>query len=479
MVATISRLIQRKFNHTVYLFRSISLSSSAQRTTGKFRYSNILNLDLLFCPIFGRYFTDSLWSSSKRLVSKEECDLEESDRGVNRKFGLDRRRRNVNDLVNVNEEKEKKVVQIVELIKRDESELESKMMAMDVIISIDLIREVFGRLNYDVVSGLHFFCWLSETHIDFKRSSVFCSMIIDNLGRVEDYDSMVLLFKDFSRKGICLSENAFAFLADSLEDAFNDRDNVRKIVELLIEAGGSAGSSGIFYLIKMLCILKAFDLAVFVMEETARRTSYYNVLVWAKCRGSEFQEARELFGEMKRFGCYPNSNTYNYLLGSLCKYGRIGEACNLVEVMNELGYMPDAITFEIFIFHACRLDRLDFAIEFLNQMISGGLEPRLTTHAAFIKGYFNSNRFQEAYKFVVDMAVKYKYSANVNYSLLASLHYKKGKLFDARDILVFMIEKGLKPNFPVYVKVSKDLYKAGMSHLAADLKSRFSKLNSG
>ncbi|KAI3905667.1 hypothetical protein MKW92_014840 [Papaver armeniacum] len=350
---------------------------------------------------------------------------------------------------------------------------------MDVNISIDFAREVFRRLNYDGVSGLHFFCWLSETHIDFKRSSVFCSMVIDNQGRVEDYDSMGVLFKDFSRKGICLSENAFAFLADSLEDEFKGGDNVRKIVELLNETGGSAGSSGIFYLIKMLCILKAFDLAVFVMEETARRTSYYNVLVWAKCRGSQFQEARELFGEMRRYGCYPNSNTYNYLLGSLCKDGRIGEACSLVEVMNELGYMPDAITFEIFIFHACRQDRLDFAMEFLNQMISGGLEPRLTTHAAFIKGYFNSNRFQEAYKYVVDMAVKYKYSGNVNYSLLASLHHKKGKLLDARDILVLMIEKGLKPNFPVYVKVSKDLYRAGMSHLAADLKSRFSKLNSG
>ncbi|KAI3844842.1 hypothetical protein MKX03_004563 [Papaver bracteatum] len=333
---------------------------------------------------------------------------------------------------------------------------------MDVNISLDLVREVFPRLNYDGVSGLHFFCWLSETHIDFKRSSVFCSMVIDNLGRMEDYDPMMLLFKDFSRKGICLSENAFAFLADSLEDEFKGRDNVRKIVELLNEAGGSAGSSGVFYLIKMLCILKAFDLAVFVMEETARRTSYYNVLVWAKCRGSEFQEARELFDEM-----------------SLCKDGRIGEACSLVEVMNELGYMPDAITFEIFIFHACRQDRLDFAMEFLNQMISGGLEPRLTTHAAFIKGYFNSNRLQEAYNFVVDMAVKYKYSGNVNFSLLASLHHKKGKLLDARDILVCMIEKGLKPNFPVYVKVSKNLYKAGMSHLAADLKSRLSKLNSG
>ncbi|KAI3885647.1 hypothetical protein MKW92_001902 [Papaver armeniacum] len=298
---------------------------------------------------------------------------------------------------------------------------------MDVNISLDLVREVFWRLNYDGVSGLHFFCWLY--------------MIIDNLGRVEDYDSMVVLFKDFSRKGICLSENAFAFLADSLEDEFNGRDNVRKF-------------SGIFYLIKMLCILKSFDLADF----------YYNVLAWAKCRGSEFQEARELFDGMKRFGCYPNSNTYNYLLGSLCKDGRIGEACSLVEVMNELGYMPDAITLRYSSFMP---------------MISGGLEPRLTTHAAFIKGYFNSNRFQEAYKYVVDMAVKYKYSGNVNYSLLASLHHKKGKLLDARDILVLMIEKGLKPNFPVYIKVSKDLYKAGMSHLAVDLKSRFSKLNSG
>ncbi|OVA00511.1 Pentatricopeptide repeat [Macleaya cordata] len=371
-----------------------------------------------------------------------------------------------------------KIIQIVELIKRGESDLESELNLMDVTLSQDFISEVFRLLNCDGVSGLRFFSWVSETQIDFKRNSEFCSLIIDNLGKIEDYDSMLFVLKDFSSKGICITEKAFAFLPVSCSDVFEVRNNVKKVIETLNKAGGSSRNSGIFALIKMLCTSNYFDLAIYVMEETARKTSYYNVLIWAKCCGSKFQEARELFDEMRRFGCNPNTNSFNYLLGSLCKNGRIGEACNLLEVMTGWGYLPDAITFEIFIYRAFRHGRLDFAVEFLDQMMYRGLEPRLTTHTAFIKGYFYSNRFQEAYKYVIDMSVKYKCSGNMNYSLLASLHQRKGMLLEAREILVDMIEKGLKPNFPVYIKVMKDLHKSGMGHLVADLKTRFSKFNS-
>ncbi|RWR72379.1 pentatricopeptide repeat-containing-like protein [Cinnamomum micranthum f. kanehirae] len=194
--------------------------------------------------------------------------------------------------------------------------------------------------------------------------------------------------------------------------------------------------------------MNSFDGAMFVVEETARTASYYNVLVAAKCRNGDFQDALDLYDERRRFGCDPNTKSYNYLLGSL------------------------------FIVHACRLGSMDFAIEFLYHMMSVGLEPRLTTHAAFIKGYFWSGQVGHAHKYVVDMSSKDKYSANMNYSLLASLFHKSGRVVEARDVLIEMIEKGIKPNFPVYMRVMKDLFKLGKGDLVADLKAKFAKFHS-
>ncbi|KAJ4953075.1 hypothetical protein NE237_029907 [Protea cynaroides] len=97
-------------------------------------------------------------------------------------------------------------------------------------------------------------------------------------------------------------------------------------------------------------------------------TSYYNIMILAKCRSGNFQEARDLLVEIRKFRCHLNANSYNYLayLLSCLKDGRIAEACNLLNAMEEGGYTPDAeVTFEAIVHHACRNQKLDFAIEFL------------------------------------------------------------------------------------------------------------------
>ncbi|KAE8732963.1 putative transcription factor KAN2-like [Hibiscus syriacus] len=57
--------------------------------------------------------------------------------------------------------------------------------------------------------------------------------------------------------------------------------------------------------------------------------------------------------------------------------------------------------------------------------------------------------------------------------LLANLHRKRGELVTSQTVLSEMIEKGLKPNFAVYVKVMKHLQKSG-EDLARNLESSFS-----
>lgn len=80
-----------------------------------------------------------------------------------------------------------------------------------------------------------------------------------------------------------------------------------RVTEALNLAIGSCRSSGIYSLIKVLCGMNYFDDADFV---TARRTSYYNVFITAKCRNGDFQGAREVLDEMRRFGSDPNIAEY-------------------------------------------------------------------------------------------------------------------------------------------------------------------------
>ncbi|KAG6719536.1 hypothetical protein I3842_03G010300 [Carya illinoinensis] len=112
-----------------------------------------------------------------------------------------------------------------------------------------------------------------------------------------------------------------------------------------------------------------------------------------------------MLDEMRQMVCDPIVDTDNYLLSSLCRSDKTDESCQLLEEMQERNCLPNPLTFEILIYHLCRLGKFDLVHEFLDRMISNGLEPRLTTDAAFIKGYFNSLRYEEAHKYVVDSSV--------------------------------------------------------------------------
>ncbi|WCJ19050.1 hypothetical protein M5689_001361 [Euphorbia peplus] len=82
-------------------------------------------------------------------------------------------------------------------------------------------------------------------------------------------------------------------------------------------------------------------------------------------------------------------------------------------------------------------------------MIARGLRPKLSTHTQFIRGYFNSQKYEEAHKYVVESNDEYLRS--VNYSSLARLYLKAGNAFKVENI----IEKGLRPNHKVYTDVRK------------------------
>ncbi|KAF3447417.1 hypothetical protein FNV43_RR12603 [Rhamnella rubrinervis] len=372
----------------------------------------------------------------------------------------------------------KQVSDLVEMIRKGENDLESKLDSFNVSLSVASIIQVFGVLNCEKVSALRFFDWIRSSQPNLRGNYDICSLVIDNCGRLNDFEAMLCILNEFRQRGIRLTQKAFGFLSVLILTKPLIMDSVRQVVIVLNEVGGSCGVSGIRSLIEMFSVLGSFEMAKYVIQITEKKVSYYNIIIKEKCRRSDFIGARAILDEMWRVGCVPRVNTYNYVLGNLCKNEESSEANELLKEMQEKNCPPDDLTFEILVCQSCKLCKLDYAIKLLDGMVSRGLEPRLTTHATIVKAYFYSKRYEEAYNYVVYSSVKHKCSSNTIYSLLLSLHQKKGNLVTALSILSEMTKKGLRPNSAVYRRLLKKSSDARQQNSARNLENGFSSLSS-
>lgn len=365
----------------------------------------------------------------------------------------------------------KVVPKIIDLIRSNEHDLESKLGSLNVRLSIDSLTVVFRVLNCEKLSALRFFYWIRHWHPELGRNSRLCSLVIDNCAHLNDYDSMQSLLNDFKRNNLCLTKEAFGFLTFLTASKALMMDSTQRVVDVLREVGGSCYSSGILSLIEMFTELGFFDMARFLIKTTVKKVSYYNVLIREMCRKRDFRGARDMLDEMRKGGCDPSVQTYNYIISNLLKNGENAAAIEIFQDMLDKDCPPDALTYEILIYNSCTDGNISTAFKFLDEMVARGLDPRHSTHAAFIKGLFNAQQYEKAYGYVVGSADKC--SSNVNYSLLAKLHWKRGNLVIAHNILSEMIKKGLRPDFKTYKMILKCLEESGREELVTDLQEQF------
>ncbi|GFQ00634.1 pentatricopeptide repeat-containing protein at4g11690 [Phtheirospermum japonicum] len=340
-------------------------------------------------------------------------------------------------------------------------------------LPVHSITKIFEILNTQRISGSRFFEWVLVNNPQFRRNGNVCSLIINNLGRLDDYETMFALLKTFTSENICLTYDAFKFLPVSGPTNSSLNESTQRVVDLLNKVGGSCRNSGIYAMIEMFCKFDSFEMAKYVITITESKKSYFCILVLEKCKNGLIEDAHGIIREMRENHCAPNTTVYNYILGSYWKNRKTDEAFALLDEMKEFNIPPDDITFEILVNFVCSLGKMDDAHKLLDQMSSQGLEPRLTTHARIVKTLFAAEKYEVAHKFVVDSS--YKTSSNIMYSLMANLYQEKGNVLSARGVLVEMMEKCLKPNFSVYLKIVKRLRRIGKGNLARDLEIRHSK----
>uniref|UniRef100_A0A453J6S7 Pentacotripeptide-repeat region of PRORP domain-containing protein n=2 Tax=Aegilops tauschii subsp. strangulata TaxID=200361 RepID=A0A453J6S7_AEGTS len=358
----------------------------------------------------------------------------------------------------------------------DGGSLEADLDRLGPPLSDAAVSAALRALTERGVPSFRFFAWLSR-HRGVPPSARAHNLLVQNAGRLADYPAMARALGQASARRLSLTEQAFAFLEAAARSSSSVDDAVRATLTTLDGVGGPCRASGVFSLVKALASIGELDAAVWVIEETARRASYYNVLLAAKCKAGDFRGAHELFDEMRKGSCGPNANSWNYLLGCLLKNGRATEACDLVETMERSDHddIPNSLTYEILTYHACKAGKMDSARQILDQLFSENLTPRITIHTAFIKGYFYAGRIDDACDYVRAMSTRDSHSTNRNYSLLAKLLHRSGRIVEAGSVLYELMEKGLRPDHSAYVTVSKGLHKMGRGDLCAELKSLFQK----
>ncbi|XP_061364360.1 pentatricopeptide repeat-containing protein At1g09900-like [Gastrolobium bilobum] len=366
----------------------------------------------------------------------------------------------------------KQVSEIIALIREGVNDLGSKLDRMNVSLSMASIFEIFHKLASERVSALLFFDWLKGSHPELCCDPDIGGLVVNNCGLLGDYEAMVPILTEFNHKGMHLKRNAFGFLMVLGFDKASSMECVRKIMDVLNEVGGVCQSSGVQLLIEMFSVQGSFEIAEFFIGTDRRKVNHYNVLMRTMCKRGDYERAVDLVKEMKRSGCEPNRTTYNLLVSCLCKSGKFDEACQVLEIMEKDYGLPDASTFDILVNLLCKQRQFGLALKFLDKMTLKGIEPCISTHAVVIKSYFESGEYEEAHKYVVDSAVKQSYSSNANYSLLATLHLKKGNVLLAQNILHEMMDKGLKPNFSVFMKIRKRLEKKNKKDLSLELLRR-------
>nr|GMD63838.1 pentatricopeptide repeat-containing protein At1g52640, mitochondrial-like [Ipomoea batatas] len=343
------------------------------------------------------------------------------------------------------------VTKIIEFIRSDGEDLRSKLSSVaPALDSRPIIRDTFKVLNQLRISGLMFFRILLEMNPKLSKSGDVCSMIINNCGWLGDYEVMLSLLEEFKLENICLTQMAFEFLPVFKPSKNSVMESTRRVVDVLNKVGGSCRNSGITALIEKFCSLNSFQMAKFVIQITEMSVSRYNILIRARCKRGQIEEARAIIQEMVELGFLPDATTHNYLLAYLCKNNRMDEACNVLNEMKEKGFHPNAITFEALIFHSSIRGQLDVAARYLDWMVMGNIEPRRATHSAFLKALFQTNQREKAYKYVNYLSAKFNTSSNMLYNLLAELHLKNGDPMTAKNIINEMMEKDLMPNSSIY-----------------------------
>ncbi|XP_057973791.1 pentatricopeptide repeat-containing protein At1g77405 [Malania oleifera] len=208
----------------------------------------------------------------------------------------------------------------------------------------------------------------------------------------------------------------------------------------------------------------------------------YNTIIYALCRVGNFKRARFLLEQMELPGyrCPPDTFTYTILISSYCKYSlqtgcrkairrRLWEANHLFRIMLFKGFVPDVVTYNCLIDGCCKTYRIGRALELFDDMNKRGCLPNRVTYNSFIRYYSAVNEIEKAVEMLRRMEkMKHEMPTCSSYTPIIHALCEVGRVVEARDLLVELVDGGSIPREYTYKLVCSVLKSAEKENLLQD-----------
>ncbi|KAG6608037.1 Pentatricopeptide repeat-containing protein, partial [Cucurbita argyrosperma subsp. sororia] len=304
------------------------------------------------------------------------------------------------------------------------------------------------KVELGLNKALEFFYWV-ETHFGFQHDEMTCREMACVLARGNRSMRLWNFFKEMSRRGGGLITTA----------------TITCLIKVLGEQGLVNDALTAFYR------MKQFHCKPDVYA--------YNTVINALCRIGNFKKARFLLEQMELpgFRCPPDVFTYTILISSYCKYSlqtgcrkairrRLWEANHLFRIMLFKGFVPDVVTYNCLIDGCCKTYRIERALELFEDMNKRGCTPNRVTYNSFIRYYSAVNEIDQAIK-MLRMMQKMNHGTATSSSYTPIIHAlcEAGKVIEARDFFLELLEGGSVPREYTYQLVCNLLNSAGEASL--------------
>lgn len=208
----------------------------------------------------------------------------------------------------------------------------------------------------------------------------------------------------------------------------------------------------------------------------------YNTIIYSLCRVGNFKKARFLLEQMELpgFRCPPDTFTYTILISSYCRYSlqtgskkairrRLWEANHLFRIMLFKGFVPDVVTYNALINGCCKTYRIGRALELFEDMNKRGCTPNRVTYNSFIRYYSAVNEIDNAVDTLRKMQkMNHGIPSSSSYTPIIHALCEAGKVLEARDFLVELVDDGLVPREYTYKLVCDALISAGEADSLGD-----------
>ncbi|OWM90122.1 hypothetical protein CDL15_Pgr006443 [Punica granatum] len=307
------------------------------------------------------------------------------------------------------------------------------------------------KLNLGLDKALEFFHWV-ESHFGFTHNEVTCREMGIVLARANRVRDLWDFLKKMSRRG-----NEIVSVS-----------TVTCLIKVLGEEGLVNEALVGFYR------MKQFHLKPDVIA--------YNAIIHALCRVGNFKKARFLLDQMELpgFHCPPDVYTYTILIGSYCKYSmqtgcrkairrRLWEANHLFRIMLFKGFVPDVVTYNCLIDGCCKTNRIERALELFDDMGKRGCVPNRVTYNSFIRYYSAVNEIDKAIEILRRMQrMGHGVASSSSYTPIIHALCEAGRVVDARDFLVELVDGGSIPREYTYKLVCDALDSTGDSGVLSD-----------